>query len=238
MKKHLYLMPVLALSMAAFALAGCDDKKEEQAAAPAGTETPVAESTMPAADAVAATIVASDAVAYATALGSINGAVFVTLQNPQTASDSLTGASTDVAESVEIHQTTTDAAGTSSMSKVAAIEILAGEHVRLAPDGYHLMLIGLKSPLTEGQTFNVALTFTNAGSVTVPVSVVAAGSDASASDAHAGHTDDATEAESTVPVDETPVAEEAAPTADEAPAAPETTTETAPADSTSGTTAQ
>jgi hypothetical protein len=238
MKKHLYLMPVLALSMATFALAGCDDKKDEQAAAPAGTETPVAESAMPAAEAVAATIVASDAVAYATPLGSINGAVFVTLQNPQSVSDSLTAASTDVAESVEIHQPTTDAAGTSSMNKVDAIEILAGQHVRLAPDGYHLMLIGLKSPLTEGQTFNVALTFANAGQVTVPVSVVAAGSDTS-SDAHEGHTDDAAEAESTVPVDETPVTE-TAPTADEAPAAPETTTTTepAPADSTSGTTAE
>lgn len=225
MKKHLYLMPVMALSMAAFALAGCDDKKEEQAAAPAATEEVVAESSMPAPGeaAVAATISASDAVAYATALGSVNGAVFVTLQNPQDVSDSLTSASSDVSESVEIHQSTTATDGTVSMTKVSAIEIMPGQHIRLEPDSYHLMLIGLKSPLTEGQTFNAVLNFTNAGAVTVPVTVVAAGTSASeTTDAHEGH-DDA--AESTVPVDETPAAE---PTADEAPAPAEDTTTTAP----------
>lgn len=240
MKKHLYLMPVLALSMAAFALAGCDDKKEQEAGvAPAATEEVVAESAMPAAtDAtVTATINASDAVAYATALGSTNGAVFVTLQNPQAASDSLTGASTDVSESVEIHETTTATDGTVSMSKVTAIEIMPGQHIRLAPDSFHLMLINLKSPLSEGQTFNVTLNFTNAGAVTVPVTVVAAGTDTSATtDEHEGH--DATEA--TVPVDETPVTE----TTDEAPAAAEETTPapatdtTAPAAPSDATTAE
>lgn len=229
MKKHLYLMPVLALSMAAFALAGCDDKKDEQAAAPTGEVT--AESAMPTAaeTPVAATIAVSDAVAYATAIESTNGAVFATLQNPQTASDTLTGATSDVSESVEIHETKAGENGTMAMSQVDSIEILAGQHVRLSPDGYHLMLINLKAPLTEGQTFNVTLNFTNAGAVTVPVTVVAAGSDTT--DAHEDHGDGAaatTTEESTVPVDEAPVVEETPADATTPDAA---TTDTAPADS-------
>jgi hypothetical protein len=126
------------------------------------------------------------------------------------------------------------------MNKVSAIEIMPSQHVRLAPDSFHLMLIGLKSPLTEGQTFNVTLNFTNAGAVTVPVTVVAAGTDTSATtDEHEGHdmgTMSTDETTSTVPVDETPVTEPA--TTDEAPAAVEetpatdTTAPAAPSDST------
>jgi copper(I)-binding protein len=236
MKKHLYLMPVLALSMGAFALAGCDDKKENQAAAPAAEEV-VAESSMPSAEeAIAASIEASDAIAYATAAGNTNGAIFVTLQNPQEAADTLVSATADVAETVELHQNTIAEDGTASMTAVSSIEIPAGQHVRLEPTGYHLMLINLSSPLTEGQTFNAVLNFSNAGAVTVPVRVVTAGDAAAADAAHEGHEghDHGSEAvEAPVADDVAPSTEEAAPAveapAEEAPVAEETPAE-APAE--------
>ena len=45
----------------------------------------------------------------------------------------------------------------------------------LKPGSYHVMLIGLKKPLTAGETFPLTLTFEKAGniSVTVPVQAMA-----------------------------------------------------------------
>lgn len=183
MKKHLYLMPVLALSMASFALAGCDDKKDDQT-----VDQTTTESSMPAADVVAAgtdvpvaetaqaSVVVTDARAFATAPGSTNGAVFLTLNNPQSTPDFLSAAKSDVASSVEIHQTSADPqTGAMQMRATSGVDVGAGQSVTLNPDGYHIMLLGLTSPLTEGQTFNVTLTFRNAGDVVVPVTVVAPG---------------------------------------------------------------
>ena len=41
----------------------------------------------------------------------------------------------------------------------------------LAPGGYHVMLMGLKAPLKEGQSFPLTLTFEHAGKVEVEVMV-------------------------------------------------------------------
>ena len=43
--------------------------------------------------------------------------------------------------------------------------------VTLAPGGLHLMLMGLKAPLVEGETVPVTLTFANAGTVEIGLSV-------------------------------------------------------------------
>jgi copper(I)-binding protein len=53
----------------------------------------------------------------------------------------------------------------------SGLPIPAGGSVVLEPSSYHLMLIGLKKPLTPGETFPLTLTFQKAGniSVTVPV---------------------------------------------------------------------
>ncbi|MEZ5406983.1 MAG: copper chaperone PCu(A)C [Acidimicrobiales bacterium] len=51
------------------------------------------------------------------------------------------------------------------------LEIPAGETVELAPGGYHVMLMELAEPLKEGATFDLTLTFENAGEKTVNVEV-------------------------------------------------------------------
>ncbi len=43
--------------------------------------------------------------------------------------------------------------------------------VTLAPGGYHIMLMGLKQPLKEGDSFPVTLGFQGSGQVTSTVTV-------------------------------------------------------------------
>ena len=48
-----------------------------------------------------------------------------------------------------------------------------GGSVQLAPGGVHLMLIDLKEPLKQGETFPLTLTFAKAGAMTIKVPVKA-----------------------------------------------------------------
>jgi copper(I)-binding protein len=99
-----------------------------------------------------------------------NGAVYMTLRNSGAAEDRLLGAASDVAATVELHETTSSG-GMMSMSPVAAIPVPAGGSVDLAPGGYHVMLIDLVRPLEAGQTIPVTLTFEQAGTMTVMAEV-------------------------------------------------------------------
>ena len=51
------------------------------------------------------------------------------------------------------------------------LPIEAGKSVSLAPGGYHLMLMGLKAPLKQGDKIPVTLTFAKAGKVEVTLDV-------------------------------------------------------------------
>ncbi len=55
------------------------------------------------------------------------------------------------------------------------IEVPAGGMAELKPGGFHVMFMGLKQPLEEGGSFPVTLVFERAGTVTVDVTVGAAG---------------------------------------------------------------
>jgi copper(I)-binding protein len=60
---------------------------------------------------------------------------------------------------------------TMMMQPVDGIDLHAGTAVELKPGGYHIMLLDLVAPLEMGQTFTITLTFEQAGSVEVPVTV-------------------------------------------------------------------
>jgi copper(I)-binding protein len=49
------------------------------------------------------------------------------------------------------------------------LHVAPGEKVEFAPGGLHVMLMGLKRPLKEGQVFELELLFEVAGRVTVRV---------------------------------------------------------------------
>jgi copper(I)-binding protein len=55
------------------------------------------------------------------------------------------------------------------------LEIKPGATVALAPGGFHLMMMGLKAPLKQGEKVPVTLTFEKAGSIDVELEVKAMG---------------------------------------------------------------
>lgn len=61
--------------------------------------------------------------------------------------------------------------GAMTMQPVDRIELPAGETVSLEPGGYHIMLLDLVEPLETGDTFEITLTFENAGEQTVTAEV-------------------------------------------------------------------
>jgi len=103
-----------------------------------------------------------------------NGATYMTLTNDGDTDDTLVSAGTDIAESVELHETTTQD-GSMSMQEVDGIDIPAGDDAVLEPGGLHMMLIGVTEDLTEGDTVEVTLTFDNAGEQTAGAEVVPLG---------------------------------------------------------------
>lgn len=222
MKRRYYLFPLMAVTALSLSLAACDDNKTEDTSALTEATTEAA----PIAADVAATaaINAEGATAYATAEGQANGAVFLTLHNPQTAPDKLVGASTPVATSVELHESSIDANGVATMTKVDAIEIQPGQQVSLTPDGYHIMLLGLTAPLAEGTPFDITLDFETAADVILPVTVTAPAATTGAADAHDHSGEDATHdtTTETVPTDTTA----STPTTDESPVVESDTTGT------------
>jgi copper(I)-binding protein len=99
------------------------------------------------------------------------GAAYLTIQNTGAEADRLTGAETDVAQVVEIHEVK-DVDGVMQMSPLKdGLEIPAGETVELKPGGYHIMYAGLKEDLTVGKTYALTLHFEHAGDVEITVEV-------------------------------------------------------------------
>lgn len=105
--------------------------------------------------------------------GITTGAVyFVGIRNGGKADDRLLSAATPVAGRVEIHRMQMLPGDVMEMREVPALDIPAGATMAMkrgAPDGYHLMLIDLKSPLKDGDRFPVTLTFERAGTHVVKV---------------------------------------------------------------------
>jgi copper(I)-binding protein len=62
----------------------------------------------------------------------------------------LVGASSPACKAVQLH-TMTSENGMMRMREVKAIELPAGKRVNLRTSGYHLMMVGLKAPLKEGE---------------------------------------------------------------------------------------
>ena len=97
-------------------------------------------------------------------------AAFMVIENHTGAAISLRSASTDVAQVVELHKMElTD--GMMKMRKVELIDIPAGGTVELKPGGYHLMVIGLKKELKDGDKVTIALQFSAdiTKTITIPV---------------------------------------------------------------------
>jgi copper(I)-binding protein len=84
--------------------------------------------------------------------------------------DRLTGASSERAEMVELHEVVEED-GVAKMRPTEEVEVPAGKRVELAPKGRHLMLMGLDAPLVAGQTYALVLKFAESGEQKVSVTV-------------------------------------------------------------------
>lgn len=94
-----------------------------------------------------------------------SAAGYMAIVNNGSESDRLIGATAGFADMAMLHLSQTDANGVATMSHVEALEIPAGETVVLESGGYHVMFMGLKQTLTEGDMLPATLTFEKAGTV-------------------------------------------------------------------------
>jgi copper(I)-binding protein len=102
----------------------------------------------------------------------IGAAYFAALENRGTQVDRLVRASTPAAARVELHSGDIGSDGVMRMREKESIDVPAKTTVKLRPGGGdHLMLMQLKKPLLEGDTFPMTLEFERGGKVEVNVVV-------------------------------------------------------------------
>lgn len=93
-----------------------------------------------------------------------NSAAYFTVENPTLADDILVGASSPRARVAELHKTVTVGLA-KSMQRVDNVRITGATRLDFAPGGYHVMLIGLTSPLQEGEKIPLTLEFKRSGKI-------------------------------------------------------------------------
>jgi copper(I)-binding protein len=103
-----------------------------------------------------------------------DGAAYFRVVNNGSAPDRLIGVSTPVADKADPHETKTGD-GIMRMRPLEQPAIAPGQTLEFKPGGAHVMLVGLKHPLKEGESFPLVLTFEKAGDVSVAVKVERAG---------------------------------------------------------------
>lgn len=84
---------------------------------------------------------------------------FGKIENPNNFPITLQSITSNIAESTELHQTIQNADGTSKMQQVKLLQIPAKSSLNLTPNGYHIMLMGLKSTLTVVASAEIIINF-------------------------------------------------------------------------------
>lgn len=112
--------------------------------------------------------------ARATVPGQANGGAYLQIDNTG-AADRLISAQVDVAGATELHQMSMDGEVMRMQKLENGIDLPAKQKVELKPGGLHIMLLGLKAPLKEGDKLPLRLKFEKAGEITVEIHVAAAG---------------------------------------------------------------
>jgi len=103
-----------------------------------------------------------------------NSAAFFTAHNNTDKDNKLMSAAGDVAKKIQLHNHLREN-GMFKMRRVDSIAMPAHGEAKLAPGGYHVMLIGLNRKLKIGDTFKLKLTFANGETQTITVPVMKIG---------------------------------------------------------------
>lgn len=102
------------------------------------------------------------------------GAAYLSIINQGEAADRLVAVSSPRAAKAALHTNIIEN-DVVKMRPLEALELPPTAETKLAPGGHHIMLMGLAEPLREGESFDLTLSFAEAGEVTVEVEVLAVG---------------------------------------------------------------
>jgi hypothetical protein len=120
-------------------------------------------------------LVITEAWSRATPGGAKVAGGFLTIENKGASADRLLAGSADVAGKFEIHEMSMDNGVMKMRQLDKGLPIEPGKTVKLAPGGYHVMLMDLKGALKEGEKVPVTLQFEKAGKVQVELDVAGIG---------------------------------------------------------------
>jgi len=120
-------------------------------------------------------LVITQAWSRATPGGAKTGGGYLTIENNGSSPDRLIGGSADIAAKVEMHEMSMKNGVMTMRPLDKGLTIEPGKTVKLAPGGYHLMMMDLKGPLKQGDKVPVTLEFEKAGKVQVSLDVQGVG---------------------------------------------------------------
>src|SRR6267378_3919369 len=126
-------------------------------------------------EAKAGDLVITQAWTRATPGGAKIGGGYLTIENKGSTPDRLIGGSADVAGKVEVHEMAMNNGVMTMRPLEKGLAIEPGKTVKLAPGGYHLMIMDLKTPFKQGDKVPVTLQFEKAGKVTLSLDVQGVG---------------------------------------------------------------
>jgi copper(I)-binding protein len=129
---------------------------------------------------IVGTLTISGAFTRATLPNAPVGGGFLTIVNNGANADRLISANSPAAGEVQIHEMKMEGEVMKMRELPDGLEIPPGGSISLSPGGVHLMFTKLSQRFVEGQKVPVTLTFQNAGSVTLDLSVAGVGADAPA----------------------------------------------------------
>lgn len=152
------------LLIAGLALTGCGS------AADSGETTPSATATSASSTAAAADELTLKS-GWAKAAPSGMTAVFGTLHNAGEQPIVITGGSSEVATTVETHTMKMEGGSMVMVRKEDGFTVPAGGELTLKPGADHIMLLGLKKPLLNGEDLTLKVTTKAGGEVTLTVPV-------------------------------------------------------------------
>lgn len=113
----------------------------------------------------------SEAFARATPPGAPVAGGFLLITNEGPEDETLVSVATPVSARSEIHEMRMDGDVMRMRELADGLPIPAGGSVTLEPGGYHLMFMDLNTPLIEGETVPVTLTFERAGEVEITLAI-------------------------------------------------------------------
>jgi len=191
MNQRGHLLGTLIAACLGLAIIGASPSLAAEDAAGEAAEGGLTEAEEAAAAAIAearANISLTNAWTRATPGNATNAAVYLRIGNIGELAERLIGVRTEMSERVMIHS------GGGQMAAVESLEVPAEDAVLFAPNGHHIMLMDLRAPLLEGDSFLVQLEFETGGSQAASVQVLAANAVGLTTVVGTGATDSASEA--------------------------------------------